>query len=113
MTDRTRSIKEALPIALRRASGDGRIGLLVPKDPAAEAMVNGLQVIPILNLRETVNGFQKEVRTPHRKVGVAALTNLFLIGECSSQERCQPQTRSGATSSSGPAFSFVRLLSLA
>src|SRR6266404_2926541 len=104
-TDRTRSVKEALPIALRRASGDGSTRLLVPKDPAAEAVVNSLQVIPILNLREAVSGFQKGIRTPYRKVDVPALINL--TGKCSSQERCQPQRRSGATFSSGPDFSFA------
>jgi magnesium chelatase family protein len=41
-----RSVKGALPIALR-AKAEGKIGLLVPKDNAAEAaVVNGLQSSP-------------------------------------------------------------------
>ena len=49
-----RSVKGALPIALR-AKAEDKIGLLVPKDNAAEAaVVKGLQVIPIQNLREAV-----------------------------------------------------------
>jgi predicted ATPase with chaperone activity len=39
-----RSVKEALPISLR-AKAEDKIGLLVPKDNAAEAaVVKGLQV---------------------------------------------------------------------
>src|SRR5437016_1339853 len=46
-----RSVKGVLAIALR-AKAEGKIGLLVPKDNSAEAaVVNGLHVIPIQNLR--------------------------------------------------------------
>ena len=43
-----------VPVALR-AKAEAKIGLLVPKDNASEAaVVKGLQVIPIHNLREAV-----------------------------------------------------------
>src|SRR5882724_2944832 len=46
-----RPVKGVLPIALR-ARAEGRTGVLVPADNAPEAaVVNGLQVIPIQNLR--------------------------------------------------------------
>src|SRR5947208_6043794 len=47
-----RPVKGVLPIALR-AKAEGRIGVMVPADNAAEAaVVAGLQVIPLENLRE-------------------------------------------------------------
>ncbi|HXG46578.1 MAG TPA: YifB family Mg chelatase-like AAA ATPase [Methylomirabilota bacterium] len=52
LTGAVRAVKGVLPIALR-ARADGRAGLLVPKDNAAEAaVVKGLNVIPIENLRQ-------------------------------------------------------------
>ena len=46
-----------------RAKAEGKIGLLVPKDNAAEAaVVKGLQVIPIQNLREAVGFLEGEVK---------------------------------------------------
>ena len=46
-----RPVKGVLPIALR-ARADGRVGILVPPENAAEAaVVSGLQVIPVQNLR--------------------------------------------------------------
>src|SRR5438552_6478241 len=50
-----RPVKGVLPIALR-AKQDGRAGVLVPKENAAEAaVVEGLSVIPLENLREAVH----------------------------------------------------------
>src|SRR5947209_18171037 len=47
LTGAVRSVKGSLPIALR-AKAEDKIGLLVPKDNAAEAaVVKGLPVIPI------------------------------------------------------------------
>ena len=47
-----RSCKGVLPIALR-AKADGKTGILVPFENAAEAaVVDGLNVIPVQNLRE-------------------------------------------------------------
>ena len=63
-----RSVKGALPIALR-AKAEGKIGLLVPKDNAAEAaVVKGLQVIPIQNLREAVGFLEGEVKISPTRV---------------------------------------------
>src|SRR5207248_1059110 len=55
LTGAVRMVKGILPIALR-AKADGKIGLLVPADNAAEAaVVTGLKVIPIQNLREAAS----------------------------------------------------------
>ena len=52
LTGAVRPIKGALPVALR-ARSEGRRGVLVPRDNAPEAaVVEGLDVIPIRNLRE-------------------------------------------------------------
>ena len=68
-----RSVKGALAVALR-AKAEGKTGLLVPKDNAAEAaVVNGLQVIPIQNLREAVGFLEGEVRIAPAKVDVARI----------------------------------------
>jgi magnesium chelatase family protein len=59
-TGGVRSGKGILPIALR-AKADGKAGVLVPADNAAEAAaVQGLQVIPIRNLREAVSFLEGE-----------------------------------------------------
>ena len=68
-----RSVKGALPIALR-AKADDKIGLLVPKDNAAEAaVVKGLQVIPIQNLREALGFLEGEVKISPTRVDLARL----------------------------------------
>src|SRR6185369_5549513 len=73
LTGAVRSVKGALPIALR-AKAEGKIGLLVPKDNAAEAaVVNGLQVIPIQNLREAVGFLEGEVKISPTRVDLAGL----------------------------------------
>ena len=52
LTGAVRPCKGVLPIAIR-ARGDGMAGMLVPAENAAEAaVVSGLQVIPVQNLRE-------------------------------------------------------------
>src|SRR5260370_1760778 len=52
LTGAVRSVKGVLPIALR-ARQDGKTGILVPAENAAEAaVVAGLQGIPISNLHE-------------------------------------------------------------
>src|SRR6184192_451258 len=69
-----RTVKGVLPIALR-AKAEDKIGLLVPKDNAAEAaVVKGLQVIPIQNLREAVGFLEGEVKISPTRVD---LTRLF------------------------------------
>ncbi|MBI5775158.1 MAG: YifB family Mg chelatase-like AAA ATPase [Verrucomicrobia bacterium] len=62
LTGAVRSVRGVLPIALR-ARQDGRSGLLVPKENAAEAaVVSGLNVIPVQNLREAVSFLEGEVK---------------------------------------------------
>src|SRR5678815_2525239 len=62
LTGAVRSVKGVLPIALC-ARAEGRTGILVPADNAAEAaVVDGLQVIPIQNLREAVGFLEGEVK---------------------------------------------------
>ncbi len=54
LTGAVRPVKGVLPIALR-ARAEGKAGVLVPVDNAAEAaVVRGLDVFPIRNLREAV-----------------------------------------------------------
>src|ERR1041385_2975469 len=55
LTGAVRMVKGVLPMALR-ARAEGKSGILVPVDNAAEAaVVKGLQVIPIQNLREAAS----------------------------------------------------------
>ncbi len=73
LTGAVRSVKGVLPMALR-AKQDGRVGILVPKDNAPEAaVVAGLEVIPIQNLREAVSFLEGEVAIAPLKVDLAKL----------------------------------------
>ncbi len=73
LTGGVRSVKGALPIALR-AKAEDKIGLLVPKDNAAEAaVVKGLQVIPIQNLREAAGFLEGEVKISPTRVDLDEL----------------------------------------
>jgi len=66
-----RPVKGVLPIALR-ARAEGKVGLLVPPENAAEAaVVSGLKVIPIQNLREAVGFLEGDVKLVPTKVDVA------------------------------------------
>jgi magnesium chelatase family protein len=68
-----RMVKGVLPIALR-AHEQGKVGILVPPGNAAEAaVVAGLQVIPIRNLREAVSFLEGEVKIPSTKVDIATI----------------------------------------
>src|ERR1041385_8189246 len=61
LTGAVRSVKGVLPIALR-ARAEGKRGVLVPAENAAEAaVVAGLQVIPVQNLREAVSFLEGEL----------------------------------------------------
>jgi len=74
LTGSVRPVKGVLPIALR-AKADGKIGVLVPAENAAEAaVVDGLQVIPVQNLREAAQFLEGEIRLAPAKVNLA---NLF------------------------------------
>jgi len=71
LTGAVRSCKGILPIALR-AQAEGKTGVLVPAENAAEAaVVAGLQVIPIQNLREAANFLAGEIRIPPAAVDLA------------------------------------------
>lgn len=73
LTGAVRPIKGALTVALR-ARAEGRKGLLIPKDNAAEAaVVDGLQVIPIQNLREAALFLEGLISIPPTSVDTAAL----------------------------------------
>ena len=73
LTGAVRPVKGVLPIALC-ARAQGKIGILVPPENAAEAaVVSGLRVIPIRNLREAVSFLEGEVKIPPVKVDLARL----------------------------------------
>src|SRR5512140_3600882 len=68
LTGAVRPCKGVLPIALR-AKADGKIGVLVPVDNAPEAaVVAGLQVIPVQNLREATQFLEGEIKIAPTKV---------------------------------------------
>src|ERR1043166_8597363 len=61
LTGAVRPVKGVLPIALR-ARQERKPGILVPPENAAEAaVVSGLQVIPVRNLREAVGFLEGEI----------------------------------------------------
>ncbi len=71
LTGAVRRVKGVLPIALR-AKQDGKTGIIVAKDNAAEAaVVDGLQVIGVENLREATGFLEGEVRISPTRVDVA------------------------------------------
>src|SRR5689334_2373288 len=71
LTGAVRPCKGVLPIALR-AKADGKTGVLVPADNAAEAaVVSGLKVIPIQNLREAAQFLEGEIKIAATKVDLA------------------------------------------
>ena len=73
LTGAVRPCKGVLPIALR-AKADGKTGVLVPVENAAEAaVVAGLQVIPVQNLRETAQFLEGEIKIAPWKVDTAKL----------------------------------------
>src|SRR5258707_10890826 len=62
LTGAVRPVKGVLTIALR-ARAEGKTGVLVPADNAAEAaVVAGLRVIPIQNLREAASFLEGEIK---------------------------------------------------
>jgi len=63
-----RSCRGILPIALR-ARASGKTGILVPEENAAEAaVVEGLQVIPVPNLRAAAEFLEGEIKIPRARV---------------------------------------------
>lgn len=70
-----RPCKGVLPVALR-ARAEGKVGVLVPADNAAEAaVVAGLKVIPIQNLREATQFLEGEIKIAATKVDMAKIFN--------------------------------------
>jgi magnesium chelatase family protein len=73
LTGEVRAVKGALTVALA-ARADGKSGVLVPLDNAAEAaVVEGLQVIPIRNLREAAGFLEGTTQISPARVNLAAL----------------------------------------
>jgi magnesium chelatase family protein len=73
LTGATRPVKGVLPIALR-ARQEGKVGMLVPPDNAAEAaVVSGLQVIPVQNLREAISFLEGETKISPTRVDIASI----------------------------------------
>jgi magnesium chelatase family protein len=70
LTGAVRSCKGILPIALK-AKADGKTGILVPAENAAEAaVVKGLNVIPVQNLREAAQFLEGEIRISPTRVDI-------------------------------------------
>ncbi|MDB6022675.1 MAG: ATP-binding protein, partial [Pedosphaera sp.] len=75
LTGAVRSVKGILPIALR-ARAEGKTGLLVPAENAAEAaVVAGLRVIPVQNLREAAAFLEGEIKIAPTKVDLTKIFN--------------------------------------
>jgi magnesium chelatase family protein len=73
LTGGVRSVKGVLPVALR-AKAEGMVGILVPAENAAEAaVVAGLQVIPVQNLREAAQFLEGEIKISPKHVDIAGL----------------------------------------
>jgi magnesium chelatase family protein len=73
LTGAVRNCKGVLPVALR-AKQDGKTGVLVPSENAAEAaVVEGLQVIPVQNLREAAQFLEGEIKIAPAKVDITAI----------------------------------------
>ena len=73
LTGAVRPVKGVLPIALR-ARADRKAGVLVPSDNAAEAaVVAGLQVIPVQNLREAASFLEGGIKITPTKVDITKL----------------------------------------
>ena len=73
LTGGVRPVKGVLPVALK-AKADGKSGILVPAENAAEAaVVQGLNVIPVQNLREAAQFLEGEIKIAPMKVDIAKI----------------------------------------
>src|SRR5713226_1760628 len=73
LTGAVRPVKGVLPIALR-ARAEGRVGIFVAPENAAEAaVVAGLRVIPIQNLREACSFLEGETKISPTKVNITEI----------------------------------------
>lgn len=76
LTGAVRPCRGVLPIAIQ-AKREGMIGVLVPKDNAPEAaVVEGLQVIPVQNLREAAQFLEGQIKLSPLKVDMARVFDL-------------------------------------
>lgn len=81
LSGEVRPCKGLLPIAIR-AKAERKTGLLVPAENAAEAaVVSGLQVIPIHNLREATGFLEGQLTIAPRRVNLGKLFDQQLDGE--------------------------------
>src|SRR5580698_1137283 len=86
LTGAVRQGKGILPIALR-AKADGKTGILVPAENASEAaVVNGLQVIPVQNLREAAQFLEGEIKIPPARVDTRKIFEQETDGEADFSE---------------------------
>lgn len=77
LTGAVRPVKGLLQIALQ-ARKQGKAGLLVPSANAPEAaVVEGLQVLPIQNLREAVAFFEGELKLSPTRIDLAGVFDRF------------------------------------
>src|SRR5467141_2516048 len=75
LTGAVRPVKGVLPIALR-ARQEGKSGIFVPAENAAEAaVVQGLSVIPVRNLREAISFLEGETKISPTRVDIAEIFN--------------------------------------
>ena len=75
LTGAVRPVKGVLPIALR-ARQEGKTGIFVPTENAAEAaVVQGLNVIPVRNLREAISFLEGETKIAPTRVDIAEIFN--------------------------------------
>jgi magnesium chelatase family protein len=73
LTGTVRPVKGVLPVAFR-ARAEGKVGVLVPADNAPEAaVVTGLQVIPVQNLREAAGFLEGEIKLTPTRVDVSRI----------------------------------------
>ncbi len=81
LSGEVRPCKGLLPIAIR-AKAERKTGLLVPAENAAEAaVVSGLQVIPIHNLREATGFLEGQLKIAPARVDLGALFDQQSDGE--------------------------------
>jgi magnesium chelatase family protein len=75
LTGAVRPCKGVLPVALR-ARADKKAGVLVPAENAAEAaVVDGLQVIPVQNLREAAQFLEGQIKIAPLKIDLTSVFN--------------------------------------
>jgi len=73
LTGAVRPSKGVLPVAIR-AKVDGKVGVLVPAENAAEAaVVAGLEVVPVQNLREAAQFLEGEIKISPTKVDITGI----------------------------------------